>query len=111
MLPAAGLPIRLRPGLSRRRSSACTLPGPAAGVRRPSARPGGGLGNNEGDRGHPSERPRGPGPVQKGMKASRSDDGALLSSLAIPSLSPLAARVCQYAPQAGGPFTCIRSRV
>ena len=35
MLPAAGLPIRLRPGLSRRRSSACAAarPGPPAGHR------------------------------------------------------------------------------
>ena len=33
MLPAAGLPIRLRPGLSRRPSSACAAarPGPPAG--------------------------------------------------------------------------------
>ena len=30
--------------------------------------PDGGLGNNGGDRGHPFERPRGPGPVQKGQK-------------------------------------------
>ena len=39
MLPAAGLPIRLRPGLSRRRSSACAAarPGAPAGHRtRPS---------------------------------------------------------------------------
>ena len=35
MLPAAGLPIRLRPGLSRRPSSACAAarPGPPAGHR------------------------------------------------------------------------------
>jgi hypothetical protein len=55
-----------------------TSPRPAAHAhaararcRRPAAQcpaPDGGLGNNGGGRGHPSEHPRGPGPVQKGHK-------------------------------------------
>jgi hypothetical protein len=46
--------------------------------------PDGGLGNKGGDRGHPSE---GLAPSMS-IRASRSSGGALLSSLAIPSLSP-----------------------
>jgi hypothetical protein len=50
--------------------------------------PDGGLGNNGGDRGHPFERPRGPGPVQVGYQEQPPQQPVPLSSRAIPGLPP-----------------------
>ncbi len=75
-----------------------TRPGPAAGGPVPG--PSGSLGNNEGDRGHPSARPRGPAPVQKGHKSQPQPRRDLAVITSHPAIVALAARVCQYAPQA-----------
>ena len=61
--------------------------------------PDGGLGNNRGDRAHPSEHPRGPGPVQNGQNGhpqhpQRLGPAVLTSH---PVIVALAARVCQCA--------------
>ncbi len=59
---------------------------------------------------HPSERPRGPGPVQKGHKGQPQPQPPGLAVITShPVIVAQAARVCHYAPQARGPFTCMRS--
>jgi hypothetical protein len=93
-------------------SSACPLcQGPLPASRGPVPGPGGGLGNNGGDSLHPSERPRGPAPVQMEHKDPPVGRRGLAVITSHPVIVALAARACQCAPQARGPFTCIRSRV
>jgi hypothetical protein len=70
--------------------------------------PDGGLGNNGGDSGHPFERPRGPDPVQKRQKGQPQQQPGLAVITSHPLIVAQAARVCHYAPQARGPFTCMR---
>ena len=70
--------------------ASCTGPrgqGPPPAPGGPVPGPDSSLGNNGDDRGHPFERPRGPGPSRKDMKASRCT-WAMPSSRAIPALSP-----------------------
>ena len=70
-------------------------PPPAPGGPVPG--PDGGLGNNGGDRAHPSEHPRGPGLVQNGQGHPQHLGPADITSH--PGIVAQAARVCQYAPQ------------
>ena len=55
--------------------------------------PDGGLGHNRGDTGHPSEHPRGPGPVQKGQGHPQHLGPAVITSH--PGIVAQAARMCQ----------------
>ena len=76
-------------------SSACPLcQGPLPAPGGPVPGPGGGLGSNGGDSLHPSERPRGPAPVQKAHKGAVGRRGlAVITSH--PGIVAQAARVCQ----------------
>jgi hypothetical protein len=66
-------------------------PPPAPGGPVPG--PDGGLGNNRGDTGHPSEQPRGPGPVQKGQGRPQHLGPAVITSH--PGIVAQATRACQ----------------
>ena len=76
-------------------------PPPAPGGPVPG--PDGGLGNNGGDRAHPPEHPRGPGPVQKGQGRPQHLGPAVITSH--PGIVAQAARACQ-APGLPPPRGC-----
>jgi hypothetical protein len=71
--------------------------------------PDGGLGNNGGDRGHPFERPRGPGPVQMGYQEQPPQQPVPAVITSHPGIAAQAARVCQ-APGLPPPGRCRPAR-